>query len=368
MDQPQEDVQWMKRALQLAERGLGRVEPNPMVGCVLVRDQQLIGEGWHEFFGGPHAEINAISNANHHGHLVSGATAFVTLEPCGHHGKTPPCADALIQAGVRRVVFAHADPHPLVAGAGAKRLRQAGVEVEAGLLQHEAQSILAPYLKRVTTGLPWMIAKWAMTWDGKIATATGDSQWISSEPAREIVHGIRGRVDAIMIGVNTAEKDNPLLTARPAGSRVATRIVLDSRARIDLQSQLCQTAHQVPTIIATGSQADPKKLKDLQTAGCEIWQSEASPSQRLLELLRELGRRDMSNVLIEGGAGLLGSLFDLRQIDELHLFIGGKIFGGRDSLSPVGGVGVLKVFDSQTIDLRNVSRIGNDVYMIGRTQ
>jgi diaminohydroxyphosphoribosylaminopyrimidine deaminase / 5-amino-6-(5-phosphoribosylamino)uracil reductase len=387
MNQEQADIEWMKCALDLARKGLGRVEPNPMVGCVLVKDSQIIGQGYHQEFGGAHAEVNAIADANQ---SVSGCTAYVTLEPCAHTGKTPPCVNALIQAGARRVVIAHPDPNPLVAGGGIKRLRNAGIQVEVGLLHSEAESLLAPFLKRITSGMPWIIAKWAMTWDGKIASANGDSQWISNEKSRQIVHQIRGRVDGIMVGVNTVLMDNPLLTARPPGQRLATRIVLDTQARISLDSQLCQSAHRIPTLIAVGPQAELRKIQALKQSGCDVWQADPSqaltanistsvakepnPDQRkepvvqLQHLMRELSKRGMTNLLVEGGSRLLGSLFDLQQIDEVHIFIGAKLLGGKDALTPIAGVGAQNMLDGQSIELQQVTQLDNDVYLVGRTR
>src|SRR5579871_1062456 len=236
------DPLFMSRALELARRGQGFVEPNPMVGCVLATDEGVVGEGWHRRFGGAHAEVEALTVA---GSRARGATAYLTLEPCSHFGKTPPCAPALIEAGVRRVVVAMEDPFPEVAGKGLALLRSTGVDVEVGLMRDEAAWLNAPYLRRVVDRRPWIIAKWAMTLDGKIATRTGDSQWISGRPSREIVHQLRARVDAVIVGRGTAERDDPLLTARPADgnvARVATRIVVDGGAKLSSTSQLVQTA------------------------------------------------------------------------------------------------------------------------------
>lgn len=359
------DSIWMQRAIDLALRGQGFVEPNPMVGCVLAKADQIVGEGWHQKFGGPHAEINAIESANQ---SLVGATAYLTLEPCSHHGQTPPCVGALIQAGITRVIVAHPDPNPLVNGAGIQQLKAANIDVEVGLLQTAAAKILAPFLKRFSAGQPWMIAKWAMTLDGKIATASGDSQWISNEKSRAIVHQIRGRVDAIMVGVNTALADNPLLTARPAGPRLATRIVLDSTARLAVNSRLCQSAREFPTLIAVGPQADFSNLVALEKTGCEIWRHPAKDSnQRLMALLGELSRRGLTNVLVEGGGGLLGSLQDLDQIDETHVFIGAKILGGRHATSVMAGVGKPTLSAARKIQVESVQQLDNDVYIVGRT-
>ncbi|HTU24438.1 MAG TPA: bifunctional diaminohydroxyphosphoribosylaminopyrimidine deaminase/5-amino-6-(5-phosphoribosylamino)uracil reductase RibD, partial [Pirellulales bacterium] len=215
-DQEEFDVWHMARALELAARGLGRVEPNPLVGCTIVNQGDVVGEGWHGQFGGPHAEIEALRVAGPH---AAGATMYVTLEPCAHFGKTPPCTQAIVAAGIRRVVAATVDPFPAVGGQGLTELREAGIEVSVGQSAEEARRLNAPYFKLVETGRPWLIAKWAMTLDGKIATRSGASRWISSRDSRQIVHALRGRVDAVLVGIGTALADDPLLTARPAGPR-----------------------------------------------------------------------------------------------------------------------------------------------------
>jgi len=227
------EIRLMTRALELAEQGLGYVEPNPMVGCVIAHHDKVIGEGWHQRFGGPHAEVEAIRNA---GSIPRDATLYVTLEPCCHQGKTPPCTVAIIQAGIRRVVIAQRDPFPQVDGGGIEQLKQQGSKVEVGLLEEQAKELNAPYVKLIKTGRPWVIAKWAMTLDGKLATRTGDSRWISNQLSRAVVHQLRGRVDAIMVGRKTAQLDDPQLTARPTGVRIPTRIILDSQASLSLES------------------------------------------------------------------------------------------------------------------------------------
>ncbi len=336
-----------------------------MVGCVLVKNGQIIGEGWHERFGDPHAEAMALNSASAE---TSGATAYVTLEPCSHHGKTPPCCQALIDAKIARVVVAHLDPNSQVSGNGGRRLQDSGLQVEVGLLQDQAAKILAPYLKRVQTGLPWIVAKWAMTLDGKIATSTGDSQWISNEKSRAIGHRLRGRVDAIIVGSGTALADDPMLTARPSGPRQATRIVLDSKASLPTDSKLCQSAPDFPTLVAVGPAADPEKVGRLGEAGCEVWHGQSEDAnERLTELLRELARREMTNVLVEGGTGLLGSLNDLNQIDEVHVFLGPKLVGGSSPFSPIGGAGQSLIDDSKRIAIELVRQLDEDVYIVGRT-
>jgi diaminohydroxyphosphoribosylaminopyrimidine deaminase / 5-amino-6-(5-phosphoribosylamino)uracil reductase len=358
------DRRWMDRALELAVRGQGAVEPNPLVGCVIARGDRLVGEGWHTRFGGPHAEIEALRAA---GAAAAGATLYVTLEPCCHHGKTPPCTDAVIRAAVGRVVVAQRDPFPPVAGRGLAQLREAGIPVDLGLFEREALALNAPYLKLIRTGRPWVLAKWAMTLDGKLATRTGHSRWISNPASRSCVHRLRGRVDAILVGRRTAELDDPLLTARPPGPRVATRIVVDSLARLALDSQLVRTAREVPVLVAAGPQAGAQACRRLQEAGCEVWTSAADDAnERLQDLLDELGRRRMTNVLVEGGGQLLGSLLDGGEIDEVHVFLAAKLAGGRDAPTPMGGAGVEQMSLAWQMPSPIVERLDDDVYVHGR--
>ena len=319
-----------------------------------------------------------------------GATAFVTLEPCCHHGKTPPCTDALIAAGVRRVVCAQRDPFAEVSGRGIAALEAAGVAVEVGLLAEQARQLNAPYLKLVATGRPWVIAKWAMSLDGKIATRTGDSRWISGAASREIVHQLRGRVDGIIVGHGTVAHDDPLLTARPPGPRVAARIVVDSLAAILSDRQLVQTARESPVLIASGADVPRENIDRLAAAGCDVVvcaatraESSKIPSPNHLAaglaprsagqarrlnhdghrsvsigaLLDELGRRRMTNVLVEGGGTLLGSFFDTDAVDEVHVFIAPKIIGGHGALAPVMGQGIEKIVSATNlIGIENAPR------------
>jgi diaminohydroxyphosphoribosylaminopyrimidine deaminase/5-amino-6-(5-phosphoribosylamino)uracil reductase len=363
------DSRWMSRALELARRGQGFVEPNPMVGCVIVREGAVVGEGWHQRFGGDHAEIEALVAA---GKQAAGATMYVTLEPCCHYGKTPPCTEAIVPAGIKRVVCAMRDPFPKVAGGGFKQLESAGIAVEVGLMEAAARELNAPYLKLVQTGKPWVIAKWAMTLDGKIATRSGYSQWISSEESRAIAHELRGRVDAILVGRRTAQIDNPLLTARlETGTppRRAKRIVLDSLAQLSSSSQLVRTARQTPILIACGPEAPEQEIRRLTAAGCEVLPFAAATSyERMLLLLDELGRRQMTNILVEGGAALLGALLDARQIDEVHAFIAPKLFGGERAPSPVAGQGTDQVAAALQLHNIAVQQVGPDLYLRGRTK
>ena len=358
------DRTWMRMALDLAVQGQGHVEPNPMVGCVVTRDNVLIGQGCHKKFGGPHAELAALSSCDD----PRGATVYVTLEPCCHYGKTPPCTDALVKAAVAKVVIASVDPFPAVAGKGIIALRTAGIEVVCGVLENEAIELNRPWLKRIKTGMPWVIAKWAMTLDGKIATSGGASQWISNKASRAIGHQIRGRVDGMIVGIGTALADDPLLTARPAGPRTAARIVLDSSARLPLESKLIQTIRQAPVVVVTGPGVDPIRAAALKNAGCEVLELEMSDlSDRFRELLLRLAERDFTNVLVEGGSRLLGAIHDARLIDEVHSFIAPRIIGGAGGLTPVAGTGVAEIAAGLDLECVKVQTLGTNVYVTGRS-
>ncbi len=363
MDQTELDTWHMRRALELAAQGRGAVEPNPMVGCVIVQGAEIIGEGWHRRFGGDHAEVEALRLA---GDRAAGATMCVTLEPCCHQGKTPPCTGAILEAGIGRVVIAQRDPFPQVSGGGIAQLATAGVDITIGLLEAEARRLNGPYLKLIEAGRPWIIAKWAMTLDGKIATRTGSSQWISGEASREIVHEIRGRVDAILVGRETALADDPSLTARPPGPRTAVRIVCDTRAALSSDSQLVRTAKETPVLVAVGNEAAEADRTRLSDAGCEVFVCEGTDhAARLDALLDELGRRRMTNVLVEGGGQLLGSLLDARRIDEVHAFIAPKLVGGTTAASPIGGTGIEQMAEALTLDEPEIRQVGQDVYVSG---
>jgi len=364
MDQIELDRWHMQRALELAAQGEGYVEPNPMVGCVIVQGAEIIGEGWHRRFGGPHAEIEALRMA---GPRAAGATLYVTLEPCCHQGKTPPCTRAVVEAGVARVVVAQRDPFPEVAGGGIVELEAAGVEVVVGVREAEARQLNAPYLKLLETGRPWIMAKWAMTLDGKTATRTGSSRWISNEQSRALVHRLRGRVDAIVVGRETARRDDPLLTARPPGPRTAIRVVVDSRGTLASGNRLVRTAKEVPVLVAVGPEATRSNRQRLAKAGCEVFVCPAENREaRLGQLIEELGRRRLTNVLVEGGGRLVGSLLDANQIDEVHVFIAPKLLGGMSAVSPMAGEGIDEVYQALTLESADVLQVGTDIYVHGR--
>lgn len=369
MTDPEFDQLMMQRAVHLAENGQGQVEPNPMVGCVVTQGRQVVGEGWHERYGESHAEVNALSAAEQYASgSARGATLYVTLEPCCHHGKTPPCSQAVIEAGIARVVVAQPDPFGEVDGGGIRQLCEAGIDVKVGVLQSEAERLTAPYLKLVTQHRPWVIGKWAMTLDGKIASRDYHSQWISNEASRQLVHELRGRVDAIMVGRETAARDNPRLTARPAGARTATRIVVDSTARLSPDSHLAQTAHQIPLLVATGGSPSADRVQTLEQLGCEVFRcSGETHAERLQLLLDELGRRRMTNLLVEGGGQLFGSLLDLKQLDEVHAFIAPKLIGGQRAITPIAGVGAASVDLGTELSDCRTQIVGKDIYVHGRT-
>jgi diaminohydroxyphosphoribosylaminopyrimidine deaminase/5-amino-6-(5-phosphoribosylamino)uracil reductase len=357
------DAWHMRRGLRLAALGQGAVEPNPMVGAVIARGAEIIGEGWHGRYGGPHAEVVALAVA---GRRAAGATMYVTLEPCCHFGQTPPCTHAILDAGMRDVVVAHEDPFPQVDGGGIKELRARGVRVDVGVLSAEARKLNAPYYKLIAQGLPWIIAKWGMTLDGRTATASGASRWITNDASRAIAHRLRGRVDAVIVGRGTAAIDDPLLTARPAGSRVATRIVVDSHAALDVKSQLVRTAADAPVLVACAEGAPGPNVERLREAGCEVLVCPGATRQMRLDgLLAELGHRRMTNVLVEGGSRLLGSLFDADAIDEIHAFIAPRILGGEGAPGPVAGGGRLEVALAGRLSDPHVEIVAGDIYVHG---
>ncbi len=359
-----EDELWMQHALRLAGKGQGAVEPNPMVGAVvLAADNRLVGEGWHQKYGGPHAEVHALELA---GTQAQGGTLYVTLEPCCHFGKTPPCTDAVLKSGVRRVVVAMADPFPQVAGGGLAILREAGLEVAVGVCESDARKLNAPYLKLLRTGKPWVVAKWAMTLDGKISTHTGDSKWISSEASRARVHELRGRVDAIIVGRGTVVADDPLLTARPSSLRAATRVVISSTADLPEVCQLRATAREIPVLIFT-SEANVPKLRGWADDGAEVVGLPACDNVLSVDqILKELGRRRMTNVMVEGGAGVLGAFLDAGEIDEVWAFVAPKLVGGTSAPSPIGGRGLAKMTEAIQFGQVVIETIGDDVLIRAR--
>lgn len=374
-----EDEAWMYQALALAEQGLGLVEPNPMVGCVLVKDGQELGRGYHGQFGGPHAEAHAMQDAQRRGASVQGATAYVTLEPCSHFGKTPPCAEALVEAQVSRVVVAMIDPNPRVSGQGIEKLREAGIEVVVGVCQQQAEQLNEPFTKRIKTGLPWVIAKWASTLDGKTATHTGHSKWISSPGSRQIVHDIRARVDAVMVGIGTVLADDPELTARDVElKRIARRVVIDPELRMPPPSKLALGAQPGDPPVTIGIcnevyNGPSQRVQDYTDHGISFMPLPRRENQYLeIEpLLRHLAdAHNATNVLVEGGAALIGSMLDQGLIDQVLTFVAPKIMGDERATPAVTGQLRDTIDQSMVLTLRDVRRIEDDVlldYRVKRT-
>ena len=301
------------------------------------------------------------------GEAARGATLFVTLEPCCHFGKTPPCTRAVIAAGIRRVMVATVDPAAHVNGGGLAELRAAGIDVEVGLLADDARKLIAPFAKLMTTGFPWVHAKWAMTLDGKIASKTGSSRWITNEASRAVVHRLRGRMDAIVVGIGTVLADDPLLTARPPGPRTPLRIVLDSTARTPLDSQLVRTARDISTAVVVTRHASDVRCAALRAAGVEVLlvSKDANGHPDLGVVLAELGRQRLTNVLVEGGGQVLGYCFDAGMIDEVHAFIAPKLIGGAAAPSPLAGEGLADMKDSLWLDPSAVEVLDGDIYLHG---
>ncbi|MGR3318356.1 MAG: bifunctional diaminohydroxyphosphoribosylaminopyrimidine deaminase/5-amino-6-(5-phosphoribosylamino)uracil reductase RibD [Candidatus Anammoxibacter sp.] len=353
----------MHIALDLAEKGRGLVEPNPLVGAVIVKDNKIVGKGYHESFGGYHAEVNAIKDA---GGNCKDATLYVTLEPCSHFGKTPPCVESIKKAGIKTVFFAIEDPNHVTNQRGTGILKEAGLNVNEGLLENKASKLNAPFFKLINEKTPYVIAKWAMSLDGKIATYTGDSRWISNEESRLHVHRIRGRMDAIMIGIGTAITDDPLLTCRVDAERIPARIVIDNNATLPLDSQLVRTIKDADVIIATTQKAPDNRIKKLENAGCEIIKvNDNNGLVDLKQVFEELGRRQFTNILVEGGSRIFGSLFDNYLVDKTVTFVAPKIVGGKDAKSPVSGKGITNISQAIQYDDIKISQFTNDTVIEG---
>lgn len=334
-DHLNQDKHYMSRALELAALAAGRTSPNPMVGCVIVKDAEIVGEGYHQKAGTPHAEVHALRAA---GESAQGATAYVTLEPCSHFGKTPPCADALIKAGLKRVVVAMVDPNPLVGGRGIARLRDAGIQVDIGIQEDEAKKLNKGFLKAIQTGLPFVLYKSALTLDGKIATESGDSQWVTNESSRAYVHQLRNQFDVIMVGSETVLHDNPALNCRICEGRDPVRLIVDGELKISIESAVLTSSSSAPCIIATSASAPLDKYKFLQAMeNVEVWKYDVPRYVPLEILFQDLVKRGWNSVLLEGGGGLAGSLLQSQLIDEVEFFYAPKLIGGKGP-SPLTGL------------------------------
>ena len=362
----------LARAIDLASRGRGRVHPNPVVGALIVKDGVVLGEGWHAEYGGPHAEINAIAACG--GADLAGATMYVSLEPCCHHGKTPPCTDAILEAGIARVVVACDDPTEKASGRGLGILRDEGVivDVAGGELAARARLSNQAFRKHARTGRPWVLFKSAMTLDGKVATRTGDSKWISSEASRELAHRWRASVDAVAVGIGTALADDPQLTARIDRSdlpelRQPRRVVFDATGRLPLDSKLLAQAHEVPLTVVV-SRAAPRSACDaLETAGADVVVAtgENEPA-RVRSALDQLGDQGIAAVLLEGGPHLAGAFLDAGEIDEVRLFLAPLLLGGSKARDPLEGEGVERISEALRALTLDCERIADDVLVSAR--
>lgn len=360
-----EHERYMARALELAAHGAGWTNPNPQVGAVIVKDRRIIGEGWHTAYGKLHAEREALAHCTED---PRGATIYVTLEPCCHWGKTPPCTEAIIEARIARVVVGAPDPNPLVAGKGFEVLREAGIEVVEGVLVDECRAINEVFFHYIQSGLPLVIAKYAMTLDGKIATRTGASRWITSEAARAKVHEDRHRYAAIMVGIGTVLADDPELTSRIPDQETKSplRVVVDSSSRTPLTSKLVRSAREIPTLIAVAAQAPAERIAALEEAGCEVFVSQVAEHDRvdLLALLAYLGKeKSIDSVIVEGGATLLWSFFAEGLVDRVQAYIAPKVFGGAGAPSPVQGLGVETPASAIQCSTPTITRLGQDILL-----
>lgn len=352
------DEYYMARAIELAKKGMGFVNPNPMVGAVVVKNGKIIGEGWHEKYGQLHAERNALANCTE---SPNGATIYVTLEPCCHYGKTPPCTEAIIENKIKRVVIGSDDCNPLVKGKSKKLLRDKGIEVTEHILKDECDSLNEPFFWFISHNRPFVVLKYAMTADGKIATRTGLSKWITSEESRKRVHLDRHRYAAIMVGIGTVLKDDPLLTCRIDNGRNPIRIVCDTSLRTPLSSQIVYTASEVRTIIATSCKDKDKQASYIKN-GCEILEVSAENNHvSLSELMRLLGEQKIDSLLLEGGASLNWSALQSGIVNKVQAYIAPKIFGGDTAKTPVGGLGVESPSQAFELQMRSVERIGTDI-------
>lgn len=357
-NQRTDDERFMLQALRLARRGIGKTNPNPLVGAVIVRNNQVIGHGYHHYFGGAHAEIDAIRNV---GEQISGAAMYVTLEPCFHYGKTPPCVDAIVREGIGRVVIGMVDPDKRVGGRSIEKLRSHGIETTVGVLEGECRSLNKTYVKHRTTGLPFVTLKFAQTLDGRIATAKGDSRWISSEESRRRAHRLRSQNDAILVGIGTVLADNPELTVRLVKGRNPVRVVLDSSLKIPLDAKVLANQDTAKTMVVTTLPASNEKIVRLRDTGIEVLTVPPDKSGKvdLNRLLKILGERDVTSVLVEGGAATITSFLRLGLADRLVVFIASKILG--KGTEAVGELDIKEIQEALNLRFDRVYRSGVDI-------
>jgi diaminohydroxyphosphoribosylaminopyrimidine deaminase / 5-amino-6-(5-phosphoribosylamino)uracil reductase len=358
-----EHDRYMRRAIELARRGKGMTSPNPAVGAVIVQNGGVAGEGWHEYAGGAHAEVNAIKAA---GRAAYGSAMYVTLEPCNTYGKTPPCTQALVEAGVNKVVIGALDPNPSVSGRGVTALRAAGVEVEDGPFKEEITIMNEGYNKHVTSGLPFVTMKTAMSLDGKIATRTGSSRWITSEPARELVHAMRGESDAVMTGIGTVISDNPRLDVRLDNFKGTQpiRIIIDGQGKIPEDALVVSSAKDTLTIVATTDVISLDKSQSLSDAGVEVFMvPRVNGRIDLRKLLRELGTRGLCSIMLEAGAALATAFISEGLVDKYVIFIAPKLIGGDTAPSLMGGPGIDDINQAIKLKFAEYKQVGEDLYV-----
>lgn len=356
--------EYMKLALENARRGTGHTSPNPLVGCVVVKDGRIVTQGYHERYGEFHAERNALTRCQED---LTGAEMYVTLEPCCHHGNTPPCTDIIIERGIGKVYIGSMDPNPKVAGKGARILREHGIEVETGVLEQECLALNEIFFHYITTGLPYVAMKYAMTMDGKIATHTGDSKWVTGEKARHHVHELRKRYSAIMVGIGTVLADDPLLNCRIEEGVDPVRVVCDSRLRIPLDSQLVKTAGEIPTIVAYAA-GEEDKVTALRQAGVELIQSSRQGRVDFEEVMAELGRRRIDSVIVEGGGTLHGTVLKSGLVQKIYCYLAPKLIGGRDARSPVEGDGFSRMKEALAVSDIEILPLGEDICISGHVR
>ena len=357
-----DDERWMKRALRLAEKGRGRTSPNPMVGAVLVKDGKVVGEGYHPRAGEPHAEMIALRKAEGE---TKGATLYLNLEPCTHYGRTPPCAPAVVGAGVARAVIGMEDPNPLVTGKGIEVLRKGGLDIEIGILEKECRKLNEAFCKYIVKKEPFVILKVAATIDGKIATRSGESQWITGEASRRFVHKLRDQVDGVVVGIDTVLKDDPMLTTRIRGGKDPYRIILDSRLRIPESARVLDIALS-KTIIATTELAQRDKVEGLEKKGAQVLIFDSKEGRvDLKSCLHKLGEMQMMSLLVEGGSQISGSFLDQGLIDKIFLFLSPKLIGDHQAPGIFGGHGVASLKDIVPLKELKVRKIGEDILLEG---
>lgn len=354
------DEKFMREALRIAKNAEGRTSPNPLVGAVVVREGKIIAEGWHRKAGTPHAEVHALNMA---GELAKNSTLYVTLEPCSHFGRTPPCANKIVECGIKKVFIAMKDPNPKVAGRGIEILKSAGIEVEVGLLEDEAKILNESFLKWITKKMPFVTLKFACSVDGKISTVGGESQWISCEESRKFTHKLRDISDGIMVGIGTVLADNPSLTTRLVEGKNPVRIIVDSLARTPLDARIIRDG-QAKTIIAVTESAPREKISALEGEGAEIIFAGAEQVD-LKILLEKLAEREITSLLVEGGGTLNFSLLKSGLVDKIFAFIAPKILGGRSALTAVEGIGFEKLSDAVKLENFNAEKIGKDILISG---